>query len=54
MSLVIIVIGVLAQQEHIDPFIGSEVQGTTPQPTWQSVQVTVVNVTENVNGTGTD
>jgi len=30
------------------------VQGTTPQPTWASVKVTVVNVTENVNGTGPD
>jgi hypothetical protein len=30
------------------------VQGTTPQPTWASVRVTVVKVTENVNGTGTD
>lgn len=30
------------------------IQGTTPQPTWASVQVTVVNVAENVNGTGTD
>jgi hypothetical protein len=30
------------------------VQGTTPQPTWASVKVTIVNVAENVNGTGTD
>jgi hypothetical protein len=30
------------------------IQGTTPQPTWASFKVTVVNVTENVNGTGTD
>jgi hypothetical protein len=30
------------------------IQGTTPQPTWVSVQVTVVNVTENVNGAGVD
>lgn len=30
------------------------IQGTTPQPTWASVKVTVVNVTENVNGMGTD
>jgi hypothetical protein len=29
-------------------------QGTTPQPTWASVRVTVVNVTENVNGDGPD
>ena len=30
------------------------IQGTTPQPTWSSFKVVVVNVTENVNGTGTD
>jgi hypothetical protein len=30
------------------------IQGTTPQPTWSSFKVIVVNVTENVNGTGTD
>ena len=30
------------------------IQGTTPQPTWQNVQVKVVNVTENVNGAGDD
>jgi hypothetical protein len=30
------------------------VQGTTPQPTWTSVKVTVVKVSENVNGSGTD
>lgn len=30
------------------------IQGTTPQPTWSSSKVIVVNVTENVNGTGTD
>jgi hypothetical protein len=30
------------------------IQGTTPQPTWTSVKVTIVSVTENVNGTGTD
>ena len=30
------------------------IQGTTPQPTWSSFKVTVVNVTENVNGTSTD
>jgi hypothetical protein len=30
------------------------IQGTTPQPTWSSFKVMVVNVTENVDGTGTD
>ncbi len=30
------------------------IQGTTPQPTWASVRVSIVTVTENVNGTGTD
>ena len=30
------------------------IQGTAPQPTWSSCKVLVVNVTENVNGTGTD
>ena len=30
------------------------IQGTTPQPTWSSFKVMVVNVTENVNGAGTD
>lgn len=30
------------------------VQGTTPQPTWTSVKVTVVKVSENINGSGTD
>jgi hypothetical protein len=30
------------------------IQGTTPQPTWASVQVTVINVTENVSGAGPD
>lgn len=30
------------------------VQGTTPQPTWSSVQVKVVKVTENINGSGDD
>jgi hypothetical protein len=30
------------------------VQGTTPQPTWTSVKVTVVKVSENVNGAGAD
>ena len=44
---------------NVDNVAGGEtvpfaVQGTTPQPTWASVKVTVVNVTENVNGTGTD
>ena len=44
---------------NVDDVAGGEtvpfaVQGTTPQPTWASVKVTVINVTENVNGTGTD
>jgi hypothetical protein len=44
---------------NVDNVAGGEtvpysIQGTTPQPTWSSVKVTVVNVTENVNGTGTD
>ena len=44
---------------NVDDVPGGEtvpfaVQGTTPQPTWASVKVTIVNVTENVNGTGTD
>jgi|SRR5579872_380858 len=30
------------------------VQGTTPQPTWSSVQVKVVKVSENINGAGGD
>lgn len=44
---------------NVDDVPGGEtvpfaVQGNTPQPTWASVKVTIVNVTENVNGTGTD
>ncbi|HET9999724.1 MAG TPA: FxLYD domain-containing protein [Ktedonobacteraceae bacterium] len=44
---------------NVDDIAGGEtvpysIQGTTPQPTWASVKVTVVKVTENVNGTGTD
>lgn len=44
---------------NVDDVAGGEivpfaVQGTTPQPTWTSVKVVVVNVAENVNGTGTD
>ena len=44
---------------NVDNVAGEEtvpysIQGTTPQPTWASVKVTVVNITENVNGTGTD
>ena len=30
------------------------IQGTTPQPTWHSVQVKVVKVSENINGSGDD
>jgi hypothetical protein len=44
---------------NVDNVAGGEtvpfaVQGTTPQPTWTDVKVTIVNVTENVNGTGPD
>ena len=44
---------------NVDDVAGGEtvpfaVQGTTPQPTWASVKVVVVDVAENVNGTGTD
>src|SRR5215467_9313681 len=34
--------------------VAYSIQGTTTQPTWQSVQVTVIKVSENVNGTGQD
>lgn len=30
------------------------IQGSTSQPTWSSVQVTVIKVSENINGTGGD
>ena|SRR5438034_4750869 len=30
------------------------IQGTTTQPTWQRVQVTVIKVSENIDGTGQD
>lgn len=30
------------------------IQGTTPQATWNSVQVTVVKISENIGGTGGD
>ena len=30
------------------------VQGTTSQPSWSSVQVTVIKVSENINGSGDD
>ncbi|MGH2482457.1 MAG: hypothetical protein ACRDHW_22655 [Ktedonobacteraceae bacterium] len=44
---------------NVDDVAGGEtvpysIQGTTPQPTWASVKVTIVTVKENVNGTGTD
>ncbi len=50
---------VMTAPYNVDNVAGGEtvpfaVQGTTPQPTWASVKVTVVNVTENVNGTGPD
>ena len=34
--------------------VAYSIQGTTTQPTWQSVQATVIKVSENVNGTGQD
>ena len=34
--------------------VAYSIQGTTTQPTWQSIQVTVIKVSENVNGTGQD
>ncbi len=30
------------------------ISGTTPQPTWKSVQVTVLKVSENIDGSGSD
>ena len=30
------------------------ISGTTPQPTWTSVQVTVIKISENINGSGGD
>ena len=30
------------------------IQGTTPQPNWTSVEVAVINVSENINGSGGD
>jgi hypothetical protein len=44
---------------NVDNIAGGEtvnfsIQGTTPQPTWASVEVTVVKVTENVGSSGTD
>ncbi len=47
------------QPENIDNVPGNatvpySIQGTTPQPTWASVQVRVVKVSENIGGTGTD
>src|SRR5215469_8274739 len=34
--------------------VAYSIQGTTTQPAWQRVQVTVIKVSENVNGTGQD
>ncbi|HLQ10119.1 MAG TPA: FxLYD domain-containing protein [Ktedonobacteraceae bacterium] len=34
--------------------VAYSIQGTTTQPAWQGVQVTVIKVSENVNGTGQD
>lgn len=47
------------QPQNIDNVPGNttvpySIQGTTPQPTWASVEVKIFKVTENVNGTGTD
>ncbi len=39
---------------HGGATVAFTVQGTTPQPTWSSVQVKVVKVSENINGTGGD
>ncbi|MGI9061839.1 MAG: FxLYD domain-containing protein [Ktedonobacteraceae bacterium] len=34
--------------------VSYNIQGTTPQPTWSKVEVTVDKVTENVDGSGSD
>lgn len=39
---------------HGGATVSFTVQGTTPQPTWSSVQVKVVKVSENINGSGDD
>jgi len=30
------------------------ISGTTPQPTWTSVQISVIKISENINGSGGD
>lgn len=39
---------------HGNATVSFTIQGTTPQPTWSSVQVKVVRVAENINGSGDD
>ena len=34
--------------------VNYQISGSTPQPTWTSVQVTVIKISENINGSGTD
>jgi len=34
--------------------VNYQISGTTPQATWTSVQVTVIKISENINGSGTD
>ena len=34
--------------------VNYQISGTTPQPTWTSVQVTVIKISENINGSGDD
>jgi len=34
--------------------VSYHISGTTPQPTWTSVQVTVIKISENINGSGDD
>ena len=45
--------------ENVDNVAGGAtvnyaIQGTTSQPTWATVEVTVQKVTENIGGSGTD
>lgn len=47
------------QEENVDNVPGGatvsfSIQGTTPQPTWNAIQLKVTKVTENVNGAGPD
>jgi hypothetical protein len=39
---------------HGGATVSFTIHGTTPQPTWSSVQVKVVRVAENINGSGDD